>query len=405
MKLMKKTIALLMIVLVAACNDSPDVPPDNTPNLRAMSAEEIQVSHGTNDFAFNLFRNIDGTPTENSFISPLSVSIALGMVMNGASDETKQSILNTIDYSGFTAAEVNQAYHDLTELLLSMDRTVTLSIANSVWYNSDYNVKPDFASVIQQQYDGKIEGLNFKSGETIKTINKWVSDKTNQKITDILKQIYPQEVMYLINTIYFNGKWTFKFNKAKTHDAPFKTIDGITKTVDMMMAPEATIGFFQNDVVQVIDIPYGNKQFNFTIVAPFSDFNGVVSNLNAAQLTDWLSQSRNTQLTLEIPRFKMTWRQDLKQTLSDMGMKMADFPNLFDNFSRDLEITRVVHQTYLDVNEDGVEAAAATKVGIGVTSAPPPSRLTIDRPFLFMIREKHSGVILFMGKLVNPANL
>lgn len=404
---MKKILSLVLIVLVAACNDSPDVQPDNTPNLRLMSAAEMQVSQETNNFAFDLFKSIDGSPTDNSFISPLSVSLALGMVMNGASAETKQSIINTLDYSEFTAAEVNQAYHDLAELLLSMDNTVTLGIANSVWYSRDYKAKQEFVDVIQQQYDGKIQGLNFASEDAKKAINHWVSEKTNKKITDIIQQIRPEEVMFLINTLYFNGKWTFKFDKAQTHDAPFKNIDGTTETVRMMSAEKATVGLFQNQDVQVVDVPYGNKQFNFTIVAPFSDFNEVIKDLDASQLTDWLAQANTEQVMLEIPRFKMTWQQDLRTTLISMGMRMQDFPELFDPApARELEITRVVHQTYLDVNEDGVEAAAATKVGIGLVMAPPPPpRITIDRPFLFMIREKHSGAILFMGKLVNPKNL
>jgi serpin B len=401
---MKKLFAFYLIAFVMACQDS-SVEPDNTPNLRALSSEEMQVSAATNDFAFALFAKLDGASSENSFISPLSVSMALGMVLNGASEETKESILNTIDYSGYSTSDINQGYHDLTKLLLSMDRKVTLGIANSVWYSQEYKVNQDFAAIIKEQYDGKIQGLDFSSNQAKETINNWVENKTNKKIRNIIENISQKEVMFLVNAIYFKGDWTYKFDKSKTHDAPFKTIDGTTVTTDMMFSKGATVELFSNSDVQVLNIPYGNKQFNFTIVAPYSGFDEVIRDLTASQLDEWLGQADSVKVELEIPRFKMTWKQDLKETLRKMGMKMNDFSGLLAT-TEELEITRVIHQTFLDVNEEGSEAAAATAIGIGLTMAPPsPTRITIDRPFLFMIREKYSGAILFIGKLVNPRQL
>ena len=403
--MMKRIAALFLIVLLVSCNDSSDVQPENTPNLRAMSATELQVSKSINNFAFDLFNNLNQVPTENSFMSPLSVSMALGMTMNGASDETQQSILNTIDYSEFTAAEVNQAYHDLTELLLSMDRTVTMGIANSVWYNHNYQVKPSFSSTVRQQYDAKVEGLDFSKNEAKNTINNWVADKTHDKITRAVDEIKPEHVMFLVNAIYFKGDWTYKFDKSQTSKSSFQTINGASVMVDMMRVNKASVSLFQNDDVQVVDIPYGNGQFSFTIVAPFSNFNEVTANLNASQFTDWLAHTDSTQVILRMPRFKMTWDQELKGTLMNMGMKMQGFPHLFTSASNDLAITSVRHVSYLDVNEDGTEAAAVTVVGVGVTSAAPEPIITINRPFLFVIREKHSGIILFIGKLVDPGTL
>lgn len=208
--------------------------------------------------------------------------------------------------------------------------------------------------------------------------------------------------MFLVNTIYFKGDWTYEFDKSKTHEAPFKTINGTTTPVNMMFSKGAAIEFYQNSDVQVLNIPYGNEQFNFTIVVPQSDFNDVISGMDASLLDLWLDQADTVTLELELPRFKMNWKQDLKETLVKMGMKMREFPHLLET-SRELEISRVIHQTYLDVNEEGSEAAAATAIGIQVTSFPSkPSRITINKPFLFLIREKHSGIILFIGKLVNP---
>ncbi|MBT1697734.1 serpin family protein [Fulvivirgaceae bacterium PWU4] len=400
---MKKIIPFVLIIFVMAC-ESAHVQPDNTPNLRAMSAAEVQITRGVNDFTFDLFKRID-EPAKNSFMSPLSVSMALGMVMNGTSDETRQSILNTIDYSEFTAAEVNQAYKDLTELLLSMDRTVTMDVANSVWHNRNYAVNRDFVSIVRQQYDAKVEGLNFSADDAKNTINNWVANKTREKITKVIERIAPEDVMFLINAIYFKGSWAQQFDKTRTSVAPFKTVDGTSVTADMMHAKDAVVQLYQNDEVQVVDVPYGNGQFSFTIVAPFSNLNEMTGVLDAAQLTGWISHADSTKITLRMPRFKMRWQKDLKETLMSMGMKINGFPNLFESISDNLEISKVDHQAYLDVNEEGTEAAAVTTVGIQLTSAPIERVITIDRPFLFMIREKHSGVILFMGKLVNPSDL
>lgn len=399
--MMRKIVLLLFAGLGAACQKSA-IEPENKPNLRTLSAAEVQVSRGTNNFAFDLYQSLNGSSSENSAISPLSVGIALGMVLNGAAEDTRQSILNTIDFADFSAAEVNEAYHGLTKLLVEMDKKVTLGIANSVWYNHQYSVNPDFASVIQQEYDGTVQGLNFGSEAARTTINAWVEDKTNQRIKDLIQSISPDEVMFLVNTVYFKSDWTYRFDKSQTHEAPFTTIDGTTSPVNMMRSKGATIGYYQNDDLRMLTIPYGNKQFNFTIVVPHSDFHEVISGMDISLLNQWLDQSDTVTVELELPRFKMTWKKDLKETLGKMGMKMKGFPNLLET-PEELEISRVVHQTYLDVNEEGSEAAAATSIGVVVTSLPQePTRITIDKPFLFMIRENHSGTILFMGQFVKP---
>ncbi len=397
---MRKLFASLLIIACAACHETV-VDPDNSPNLRTLSSAEIQVSGGSNNFAFDLYQNLE-FPSDNAFISPLSVGIALGMVLNGASDETGQSILNTIDFSDFTPAEVNQAYRDLTELLLGMDKKVAVGIANSVWYSQKYRVHQDFVSIIQQQYDGTVQSLNFDSESAKNTINRWVEDKTNNRIKDLINGISPDEVMFLVNTIYFKGDWTYRFDKSKTHEAPFQAIDGTTSPVNMMFSKGANVGFYQNADMKLINIPYGNKQFNFTIVVPHSDFHEVVNGMDIPLLNQWVDQADTVTVELELPRFKMTWKDDLKATLKKMGMKMTGFPHLIET-PDPLAISRVIHQTYLDVNEEGSEAAAATAIGVTLTSLPSkPSRITIDKPFFFMIREKHSGVIVFMGQFVKP---
>ncbi len=400
---MKKSVTLAFILCLAACSDE-SVTPDNPPNLRTLSGAEVTVSSSLNNFGFELFRKVNAN--QNTFISPLSVSYALGMVLNGASEETKQSIINTIDFEGMTAEEVNQGFKDLTALLLSMDKTVELGIANSIWSHKDYTVNSNFAHTVKTFYDGTAQALDFRNTSAKNTINNWVESKTNNRIKNLINQISPDEVMFLINAIYFKGQWQYQFDASKTHKANFTRENGTTTPVDMMLSKGAKIQYEVNNNVQLIDIPYGNGQFRMTILVPTAgSLHELSESLTAAQLSNWLNESDSVSVELEMPRFKMTWKEDLKETLRKMGMQMSGFPKLFEE-QLPLAISRVVHQSFLEVNEKGSEAAAATAIGIGYTSAPPkPTRITIDKPFLFFIREKHSGVILFSGQLVDPGAL
>jgi serpin B len=284
-----------------------------------------------------------------------------------------------------------------------MDRTVTLGIANSIWNDDSRPVHPDFASTIDTYYDGEARSLDFAAPSTKDEINGWVESKTQGKIKNLLEGIDPEEIMFLINAIYFKGEWTYQFDPLLTHQAPFRNLDGTTTSVQMMRSKGATIGYYANEKIQLMDIPYGNEQFNFTVIMPnvSSNLISVADELTAAELSEWIGASDSVSIELELPKFKMEWKKDIKVQLATMGMPMSDFPGLFQNFD-DVEISRVVHQSFLEVNEVGSEAAAATAIGITFTSAPAtPTRITVDKPFLFVIREKHSGVILFMGQMVS----
>jgi serine protease inhibitor len=401
---MKRLIAIFLLILVSsACNDQP-VAPDNPPNLRTLSRAEIAVTSSINDFGFNLFRRVH--QDQNTFISPLSVSVALGMVLNGASDETKQSIINTINFEGLTAEEVNGAYKDLTALLLSMDRTVEVGLANSVWYHQDYAVNSTFSGTIENYYDGKVQSLDFKNPIAKTTINNWVESKTNNRIQDLISEISGDEIMFLINAIYFKGDWQYQFDASKTHPATFNREDGTTTNVDMMYSKGAKILYGAEGGIQLLDIPYGNGQFSMTLLVPQQNsMHELAESLTSTQLQSWLANADSLTVELEIPKFKMTWKENLKDQLMAMGMSMSGFPNLFED-PLPLAISRVIHQSFLEVNEKGSEAAAATAIGIELTSVPSrPPRITIDKPFVFFIREKHSGVILFSGQLLDPAGL
>ena len=399
----KYTVITLLLFFEFACNDQ-SIKRDNPPNLRELSSSEVKVSSALNDFAFNIFRQVN--QDQNTFISPLSVSMALGMVLNGASEETKQNIINTIDFEGLSAEEVNQSYKDLTELLLTMDNTVTMGIANSVWYDKKFTVKQEFSDIIRNSYDGTVQPLDFNDASAVNTINNWVESKTNNRIKDLIDRISSDEVMFLINAIYFKGDWQYQFDASKTHTTNFTLEDGTVKPINMMFSKGAKIQYASNDNAMLVDIPYGNGQFSMTILVPKNQtIHALNESLNAATLTEWLNAADTASIELEIPKFKMNWKKDLLETLMNMGMNTAGFPELFEE-QLPLAISRVVHQSFLEVNEKGSEAAAATAIGIVFTSFPKkPTRITIDKPFIFFIREKHSRVILFSGQLVDPGGL
>jgi serine protease inhibitor len=216
-----KSILLLSMLNLTAC-DSNYIEPENKPNLRTLSVSETEIVKSSNQFAFDLFVKAQTQNPENTFLSPLSVGIALAMTLNGADRETKQQIKNAIQFGNLTDEEINQGYKGLIELLLSMDRKVSMGLANSVWYKKPLLVQDNFSNTIRDYYDGTVQGLDFSNANSKGIINQWIESKTNNKIQDMIKEIDPADMMFLVNAIYFKGDWTYQFDKTKTHEADFK---------------------------------------------------------------------------------------------------------------------------------------------------------------------------------------
>lgn len=409
---MKKITFLLILSLFFAC--SPTEPePDNKPNLRTLSATENTLVNSSNDFAFALFEKLQDNDNSNRFLSPLSIGIALGMTLNGAEGETRQGILNTIQFGNLSEADVNKGYYDLVGLLSGMDRTVSMNIANSVWHRKELSVKPAFKSSIESEYKGTVQGLDFASPNSVNAINGWIEDKTNHKIKDVIQEISDGLVMFLINAIYFKGDWTYQFDKSKTEDADFYLDNNLAVQTPMMRADEVIVSLFTHEKFSLISIPFGNRQFEFSVLLPHNSYKteNIIPELNASSFSEWIGQSHEQTVQLRMPRFKMKWNKKLNEELAALGMAQAfspgyaEFPYFFEN-PMDLYIAFVDHHSFLEVNETGAEAAAVTVVGVGVTSLPPqPPVISINKPFIFLIREKHSGAILFIGQLKNPSLL
>ena len=400
-------IALAAMSLFSGCqkevvNDGP-----NTLNTRPLTVQEQKTVASSNDFAFRSFAELSkAEETENIFISPLSISMALTMAYNGADGETKQAIGQTLGFETASDEDINKSYKDLTALLQGIDKKVIFTSANSLWHSNLVRLQAPFVQLNKEYFNATVKGLDFASPAAVGEVNNWVKNSTNNKIDKILDEIQRDQVLFLINAIYFKGTWTYPFDKNLTKPGQFQLENGSSVTHDFMTMKKGEYRYYSDNSKQLIDLPYGNEQYSMTIVLPSGDKNlgQLIPELNAANLNNWLENSTKRTWDLHMPKFKLEYEEVLNDMLAKLGMGVAFTGGA--NFGRMLEgqpnlaISEVRHKTFVEVNEEGTEAAAVTSVGIEVTSMPPS--ITIDRPFVFLIREKSSGTILFIGKLMQP---
>lgn len=403
------TAALLGSVSLLCTRDFEAIGPESP--IRALTASETHIIKSSSNFGFELFEQIQNTQKdENIFISPLSVSMALGMTYNGAANETATAMKNTLGFSSLSHAEINDSYKSLLELLSNLDPKVRLDIANSIWYRLGFSVEQPFIDTNKKYFDAEISALDFNLPGSVTTINNWVDTNTNGKIDQIIDSIDPMTVMFLINAIYFNGTWTYEFDKEVTKDRPFYLTS--EKSINVpTMAQTNDFHYFQNDQLQMIDMPYGEGAFSMTVLlpSPESSVDALVQNMGNATWTSWLGKLEKSEGTIYLPKFKLEYEKKLNDVLVAMGMEVAfnpsqaDFTNI--NKNGDLFISQVRHKSYVDVYEEGTEAAAVTVVEMRLTSVGPDPGFTmrVDRPFVFIIREQNTGTILFMGKIMDPS--
>jgi serpin B len=407
---MKKISRMLAIIIVGFLINSCSKNDDNTftPGNINLTLKQQAIIQNTNDFGIRFFKNINSTKgNSNLFISPLSISMALGMTYNGSGGTTKTAFESTLGFTGYYRKDINTTYKSLLDYFPTCDNKVTLDIANSIWYRQDFNVLQSFIDTNKFYFNATVSPLDFNDPEAKNVINKWVSDNTNNKIPTIIDNITPDNVMFLINAVYFKGFFKMMFDKNNTTDAPFRLADGTTKQVKMMNQKASHL-FFENSVFSSVELPYSNGRFNLEIFVPKdgSTVDDIVSLLSVPVWNNWLnSYIKQQEVIINLPKFKFSYEQTLNVPLTDLGLgvaftDLADFSNI--NPTANLYISEVKHKTYVDVNEEGTEAAAVTSVGISVTSIGNPVYFSADRPFLFVISEKESKSILFMGKVTEP---
>ncbi len=412
---MKTNLSILIFIVSIftffSCGENADCDCDLPLDLRSISAEEEMIIASSNDFAFDIFSRINvDQPDQNLFISPLSISTALSMTANGAVGETKNGIKETLHQQDLTDKEINEAYKTLVDFITDLDPKVTMNLANSNWYKQDYSIEENFRNILLDFYNAEVKAADFNNPDTKDLINEWIEDKTNGKIKDMIDDISPDVVMYLINAIYLKSTWQYQFEKDKTEKMNFSLSDGSKVQTDMMISDGVKANFYANETLQYIELPYGNGQFVFSIVLPNNPdkLDETINNLDVDQLNTFIEGADTSTFKVYLPKFKIKYKITLNDILSAMGMEQsfgaADFSDLFvENLN--IRISRVLHQSFLEVDEEGTEAAAATVVEFEVTSVNPnakPKTLNINKPFAFFIREKHSKAILFSGKLIDP---
>lgn len=406
------TLCLTVVLLLSGCSRdlSPVSPPETPGNgpARELTALEKSLVQSSNDFGLRLFREIAHTaPQGNLFISPLSVSLALAMTYNGAANATEAEMRTTLGFPDVNREALNSSLSALSSLLVGLDDRVGLQIANSIWYRQGLVVESDFVQRNQYYYNAQVRALDFSAPSAPKTINDWVSAQTHGRIPEIIKTIEPHLVMFLVNAIYFKGTWTYEFLPKDTRAESFYTTPATPVTCNMM-AQSADLAYYENDLLQMVDLPYGDGQFAMAIILPKTTLAGVIAAFTAQNWQAWCAGLSKQGVTLQMPKFKLSCEVTLNDMLQQLGMHQAfdpfqaDFSGICGNVP--LYIDWVKHLSFVQVDEEGTEAAAVTVVGVGATSAGGPTyRLVrVDRPFLFVIHDHHSQTALFIGQIVAP---
>ena len=396
---------LLPVLILQSCNDSPTSP--NPPQFRELTANEKNIVQSDNVFSHKIFKQVAKAETgQNIFISPLSISMALGMTLNGANGTTYEAMQNTLEFQDLSLEEINQSYQSLIQLLSGADPKVIFQIANSVWYRQIFTFEQDFIERVQTYFNALVQGLDFNDPDAKNIINQWVNQKTNGRIKAIVDFIDPNDVMFLINAIYFKGIWTYQFDKDLTRDDYFTLNDGTQKPCKMMVQ-NGDFQYFANSDFQAVDLPYGAGNFRMSILLPNPLFNidSLIAQFNQQNWDMWMGSFSKSSGILKLPKFTMEYKIKLNDVLSDLGMAVAfndqaDFTKMSP--PGNLFISRVKHKTFVKVNEEGTEAAAVTSVAITLTSSGGEFAMRVDRPFIFVIHEKRSKAILFMGKIIEP---
>ena len=387
--------------------------PTNTATGGTGANADGRLSAANTRFGFKLYSEIGRQSAgKNVFISPVSVALALAMTYNGAEGETKQAMARGLELSGMSLEEVNRAYAELHRSFQALDPKVQIEIANSLWGRKDTKFRPDFFQRTKEFYNAEVRALDFADASAPATINGWVKEKTHDKIGKIVDQIGQDSILFLINAIYFKGKWAEEFDKAETSDQDF-TLSGGKVKKHPMMSQTGRYPYFKGDNFQAVSLPYGNKRVSMYVFLPEkgTGLEEFLKGMDGPAWDRWMSQFKETKGDIVLPRFKLEYEITLNDALKSLGMGLAfdadraDFSNMLQESQRAF-ISSVKHKSFVEVNEEGTEAAAVTSVEVQTTSIRVERdtfRMVVDRPFFFAIRDNQTGTILFMGSINDPA--
>ncbi len=370
----------------------------------------VRLVHAYTMFGFDLYAKVlVEHALQNVFISPASVAIALAMTMGGANGTTEEAMAHVMKLVGMEASEINGENKALIDRLGAAYHGIEVSTANSLWLRPDFPFHRDFIEKSTTFFSADV--FNELDAEKI---NEWVSEKTREKIRNIVEEIRPDDIAYLVNAIYFKGIWTREFDPEKTTDEDFHLIDGSTVSVPMMNQ-SGEYRYLEDEAMQAIALPYGEGAVTMYVFLPKPglELAAFHSRLNGETWETVIKGFTPCEGRIALPRFRCEFTTGLVDALAALGMGVAfsageaDFSRMCDLSRGNVAIGSVIHKAFVEVNEEGTEAAAATAVGMRLTSIqklPEPFVMTVDRPFYFAIRDEQSGTVLFMGSIYDPSS-
>ncbi|NPV14372.1 serpin family protein [candidate division WOR-3 bacterium] len=362
-----------------------------------------------NDFGFRVLSTlVSSAPKENVFISPYSIATALTMTYNGSDGETRSAMAQALGIAGIELERLNTEEKFLSGQLKKDKPGVELLIANSLWARKGVTFNSAFLNTNKEFYQAAVAAIDFNSPDAPKKINNWVKDKTKGKIDKIVDQIKPEAVLFLINAVYFKGRWQEKFDPKMTGDDKFYPDYGNPVPVKMMTR-SGKFRYLETEGLQAVELPYGEGEVSMLIFLPAAGkLDDLIAQLSSAFWQEWWGRFRSREGTVLLPRFKMEYEKSLRDVLIELGMgiafdlNQADF-SLMGKGGPGFAIGDVKHKSFVEVNEEGTEAAAVTSVEMVLAAVPsqPRFEMVVNRPFLFAIQDNETGAILFLGVVRN----
>lgn len=407
---MKKPIFLTLTLCVGMLIGCDKTEVDSAKVSEQLKAVPGTFADQTSNFAFAFWKqhNAIEDKSKNHFVSPLSLHVALGMLLNGADTKTKDEIQKVLGVSS-NITEANKIYKDLMESLPNADPKVVNTIANSVWHDKAFKVEQAYLNDLQNYFKAKVSAEDFANPATVNKINQWASDNTNAKIQKVLEKIEPSHVMFLLNALYFKGDWKVPFDPQNTRDEVFLNLSGRPKNVKMMSMTN-NVKYASRNGYHAIELPYGSGNYTMTIMMPQQSVSSLSPDaiIDKLTLNEWkeLNKAMTEQkIIIGLPKFTIEYETNLNNALQKMGMPTA-FSNQADLSkisppAGKVKVGFVKQNTYVSVDEKGTEAAAVTTIGIELTSVQIRPEFICNRPFVFVISEKQSNTVLFAGKVVN----
>ncbi len=405
--------AVVLAAVLAGCSSGGEggdaveaaTPAEEPP--RAPSRTEAAVIDASVGFGLELVaRTVAADPRANIVLSPLSASMALGMALNGADGALFDAMRETLGFGTLSRDELNAAYRELLDSLAGLDPDVRLEIANAVWADDDVPFHDAFLQAVTAAFDARAESSDFADPATVAAINEWVEQQTEGRIDGIVDTLDPSLVMLLLNAVYFDGAWTTSFDAEQTRREAFQREDGSSVDVEMMSLRNVEVLRANGDSYSAVELPYGAGAFAMLVVVPHPGVGARewLAGLDADRWADVVEGLETSRLDLlSMPKFTLTFDAYLNDALIAMGMEPAFVPGAdFTRLSplgQQMCIDFVRQKARIEVDEQGTRAAAATSVGIGLVSF---NGFVVDRPFVFAIRERRSGAILFVGLVGDP---